>query len=524
MKRFGFTVLLLAFAGTLLGQAQTTSRLTGRVADDAGLPIQGATVTVTQTELRLERTAVTTAAGEFIFSLLPTGPYEVTITAPGKQPDFYRMRLGVGETVPLTVTLADGAAISEEITVSGTATALETTAVGENFREGDIEQLPLIDRELEDIASLAPNISYGPTSGTLAIAGAPSYDTRVLLDGAEMSDPYFGSAPTVYIEDAIEEVQVLTSGISARYGRFQGGVINAITKSGGNTFEGTLRAELESEGWNGATPYGEDRSDDVQQIFQATLGGPIVRDRLWFFGGVRQIPETSTIETTSYTNESITTTRGEDRWQLKLRGALGGKHLVDASYLKFDSDISNDISLVAGDAGGVGRRSDPRTTQVYGYQGVLSANTFLEVQATSKSVQIRNGGDPDRGDPFIEYATVSVFNNGWWDYSDPSIRSNETLSANLTHAFTTGALGSHTLEGGVQRVLSTTGGENRQSPTGYNFLAFNTADLFFAGVVDGAATFNVVSGEALRWNALPLSGDQELDIIAFYVQDTVTWN
>ncbi|HVR98394.1 MAG TPA: TonB-dependent receptor, partial [Thermoanaerobaculia bacterium] len=279
-------VLLMALPALAFGQAQTTGRITGRVTDDQGAPVAGATVTVNNNELQLERTSTTGPNGDFLFALLPTGPYSATVSAEGRQPQVLTFRLGIGETVPLNVTLSPGDVIAEEITVTGTATALETTSIGENFDyEEQVEQLPIPDRDIEDVAALSPNISFGPTGGTLSIAGAPSFDTTVLLDGAEVSDPYFGTAPTVYIEDAIEEVQVLTSGVSARYGRFQGGVINAITKSGSNDFEGTARVELEKETWNSQTPFEEDQDDTLNRVYQATLGGYILRDRLWFFVG-----------------------------------------------------------------------------------------------------------------------------------------------------------------------------------------------------------------------------------------------
>jgi outer membrane receptor protein involved in Fe transport len=514
-------VLLVALPVLAFGQAQTTGRITGRVTDDQGAPVAGATVTINNTELQLERTTTTGPNGDFLFALLPVGPYSATVTGEGRQPQVLTFRLGVGETVPLNVQLAPGDVIAEEITVTGTATALETTSIGENFDyETEVEQLPITDRSIEDVAALSPNISFGPTGGTLSIAGAPSFDTTVLLDGAEVSDPYFGSAPEVYIEDAIEEVQVLTSGVSARYGRFQGGVINAITKSGSNDFEGTARVELEKETWNSQTPFEEDQDDTLNRVYQATLGGYILRDRLWFFAGGRTIPEESDASTTLFTNESFTETRNEDRWQAKLRGAITENHLLDLSYLSYESEVDPYDGLGAGDDRALGKRSDPRETFTLNYQGVLSSNTFLELQATQKNVEILSGGDPALGDPFLDANSVIVYNNHWWDYNDASVRDNETAAANVTHSLSTEGFGSHTLEAGVQYVNSTTGGENRQSSTGLNLLAVNSNDDFYAGQVNGDPRFNLYSFEALRWEALPLGGEQEIENTAAYVQDS----
>lgn len=225
MRRFLLVMSILLIPSLVFGQAQTTGRVTGTVVDEEGNPIAGARVVFISSALQGERVLATSESGKFLAAILPVGPYSVEISAPSMQPVSFSFRLGVGETVPLDVTLKKGEAIVEEITVFSTASALETTALGENFDYGtQVEELPVQNRLIERVAELAPNITFGPTPNTIAISGAPSFDTTVLLDGAEVSDPYFGSSPTLYLEDAIEEVQVLTSGVSARYGRFQGGV------------------------------------------------------------------------------------------------------------------------------------------------------------------------------------------------------------------------------------------------------------------------------------------------------------
>ncbi|HEX3555416.1 MAG TPA: TonB-dependent receptor [Thermoanaerobaculia bacterium] len=511
-------LMLLLFPLAVFGQAEVTGRITGKVTDDQGQPIPGATVEVTSTGLKLERQATTGENGEFLFALLPTGAYTVTISAVGRQPQVATLRLGIGQTVPLNVQLAPGEAIKEEITVTGTASALETTETGERLSyTRDIEQLPVLDRTLESVAQLAPNISFGPTGGTIAIAGAPSFDTTVLLDGAEVSDPYFGSAPTVYLEDAIDEIQVLATGVSARYGRFQGGVINAVTKSGTNEFKGTLRAELQNQTWNSKTPFGEDQTNKINKVYQGTLGGPILKDHLWFFGGLRKIPSQQTSLTTTETAQSFDQSLDEQRYQGKLRWAVSPSHLIDVSYLSFDSTLSNYAGLPAGDNTALGKRTDPRSTTTLAYQGVLSDTTSLEIQATQKKVSIRAGALNDVRDPFLDLSSFSVFNNHWWDFNDPSVRDNKTGAVSLSSLRDLGKFGSHVVEGGVQYVASTTGGENRQSASGFNLLSVSSD--FFAGDVNGSPRFNLHPFEDIRWQALHLNGDQTLKNTAVYLQD-----
>ncbi|HEX4959566.1 MAG TPA: TonB-dependent receptor [Thermoanaerobaculia bacterium] len=518
-----FLALLLLLPLVVWGQAEVTGKITGKVTDDQGHPIAGATVEVTSTGLKIERQATTGENGEFLFAILPTGAYTVAVSAVGHQPEVINLRLGIGQTVPLDVSLNPGEAIKEEITVTGTASALETTTTGERLSYSrDIEQLPVLQRNLEDVAQLAPNVSFGPTAGTLSIAGAPSFDTTVLLDGAEVSDPYFGSAPVVYLEDAIDEIQVLATGVGARYGRFQGGVINAVTKSGTNEFKGTLRTELSNQKWNSATPFGEDREDKINKVYQGTLGGPIVRDHLWFFGGGRKIPSQVTTLTTTTTDQSYSQGLDERRWQGKLRWAISPSHLIDASYLSFDSSITNDNGLPAGDDLALGKRADPRETYTMAYQGVLSGTTFVEVQATKKNVAIQGGSVNATRDPILDLASFSVFNNHWWDFNDPSIRDNKTAAVTLSNLRDLGRFGSHDLEGGIQYVSSTTGGENRQSASGFNILGLNSDFVVRPVANPDDPRFNLLTGNALRWEALHLNGDQTLKNTAAYVQDQ--WN
>ena len=260
-------LLLLLVPTLVLAQADLTGRVTGVVTDEEGNPIAGARIELISPAMLGDRVIKTDESGKYLAGLLPVGAYALTVSAPNMQSMTYSFRIKVGGTQPLDITLKAGEALVEEVTVYGTATALATTTLGENFNyDTAVEELPIQNRNIEAVAALAPNIQFGPTPGTLAISGAPSFDTVVLLDGAEISDPYFGGGPTVFLSDAIEEVQVMTSGVSARYGRFQGGVINAITKSGGNTFDGTIRAEFDNDSWNSKTPWRHPVTDEPEEL------------------------------------------------------------------------------------------------------------------------------------------------------------------------------------------------------------------------------------------------------------------
>src|SRR5258705_7183419 len=114
-----------------------------------------------------------------------------------------------------------------------------------------------------------------------------SYDSLYLVDGAITNENLRGQTHNLFIEDAIQETTVQTGGISAEYGHFTGGVVNSITKSGGNEFKGTFRTSFANESWTAKTPFTAEQDDKINPVYEGTLGGPAIRDRLWFFGGGR---------------------------------------------------------------------------------------------------------------------------------------------------------------------------------------------------------------------------------------------
>ena len=129
----------------------------------------------------------------------------------------------------------------------------------------------------------------------MTISGGFAYDNVFLIDGVDVNDNLFGTSNNVFIEDAIDETQVLTSGISAEFGRFSGGVINMITKRGGNTFSGSVRLNFSNPSWSNESPLEKSRDqthpDTLSKFLEGTLGGPIFRDRVWFFCAGRRTLE-----------------------------------------------------------------------------------------------------------------------------------------------------------------------------------------------------------------------------------------
>jgi hypothetical protein len=257
MRRQLFLTALLVLASFSIASAQgvQSGTLTGQVKSADGQPLPGATVTVKSPALQGTRSAVTDANGGYIFKALPPGPYTVTFELTGMTTVEQKKSVSLGASDYLDATLSV-ATVQETVTVTAEApTVLAQTSVGANYKYEAIDNLAT-GRTLQGIAELAPGLTDNtPNAGQVTISGSFAFDNVFLVNGVDVNDNLFGSPNALFIEDAFEEVQVLTSGISADYGRFGGGVINAVSKRGGNTFSGGFRVDLTNPAWRDENPF-----------------------------------------------------------------------------------------------------------------------------------------------------------------------------------------------------------------------------------------------------------------------------
>src|SRR5204863_3288790 len=139
-------------------------------------------------------------------------------------------------------------------------------------------------RTIDDVTRLAPGVNEAGPNDQITISGANSFDNLFLVNGVVVNENLRGQPNPLYIEDAIQETTVLTGGVSAEFGRFTGGVVSTITKSGGNDFSGSLRDNLTNPSWTDETKFAGQVAnlDDPNHQGEGTFGGHILRDRLWF--------------------------------------------------------------------------------------------------------------------------------------------------------------------------------------------------------------------------------------------------
>ncbi len=457
-------------------QAQvTTGLLVGTVTLNNGDPAPGVTVTATSPALQGERATVTSGNGGYILRGLPPGDYSIKFGLEGFKTETTHVNVPLGLQARSDVKMTP-ASVQETIVVTGeAASALETPTVGENFTNKTIDALAT-PRDLAGIASLAPGVSSNtPLAGQLSISGGLPYDNLFMINGVDVNDNVFGNPNNLFIEDAINETEVVSNAVSAEYGRFGGGLVNAVTKSGGNTFSGTFRTDLTNPSWRENTPLedskGINRLNKTNEVYSATLGGYIVKDKLWFFAAGRNA-KTDNITSLSFTGISVDEPRNDKRYEGKLTANISDNHSLQVSYIKNDTDQVQQPIGGALTPNVLIHPKYPNDLKVGHYSGVLGPQFFVEAQYSEKKFEFTNSGGTDtdiHASPFTCVSVGCLYNGPYFDATDPESRNNKQASASASYFLNAGSWGSHDLKLGGEDFKNVRTGGNSQSPSGYVF-------------------------------------------------------
>jgi hypothetical protein len=294
---FALSIFLFLAATVMWAQAISTSQIRGTIQDASGAAVAGAQVKLTQTGTGAVRTATSGTDGSYSFPELPVGPYQLEVTKEGFTKYVQTgivLEVGVNPTIDVSLKVG---AVTQEVTVQAEAQMVETqsTGVGQVISPQEVQDLPLNGRNVTDLIYLTGGVNYGrvfrgsyPTSTSPAFAGGIIGSVTYMMDGATHNDPLSNTNLPLPFPDAVEEFKVETSSLPAQYGYHSGGAVNVVTKSGTNQFHGDAFEFLRNFMFNARNFYQPVRDPQKENQFGGTLGGPVRKDKLFFFAGFQQ--------------------------------------------------------------------------------------------------------------------------------------------------------------------------------------------------------------------------------------------
>ena len=308
LLRVLYAIIFSATVGTN-AFAQIAADLRGRVLDPSNAAVANARVELTESSTNLRQTTTTSTAGDYLFSHLNPGTYQLDVSADGFQHLTHTgVTVAVGETVSIDLVLSVGQD-RQTVTVEGDAPLLQagTSSIQTNIAGATVLAMPLNTRNFVQLTTLAPGVALPPGTLLPRINGGRPRTNEYLYDGISALQPEPGQVAYFPILDNIQEFTVEANNVPAEFGRFNGGVVNVATRSGSNSVHGSLFWFFRNEDLNArnyfASPAPARKPEYRRNLYGTTLGAPIIHDRLFFFGdyqGVKQqigVTRISTIPT-----------------------------------------------------------------------------------------------------------------------------------------------------------------------------------------------------------------------------------
>src|SRR5437660_2981050 len=282
----------------------TTGDITGRVTDQQGKVVAGATVTASRQGTEAARTATTNDSGDYIITKLRPGKYDLTAEAQNFSKALAKdFELNVGAKVTQNFELKPGEVTATvQVTSEGSPIETTTSEIGKNITPAEVQNLPLLNRTFANLSIIAPEArpvgTFDPTKthvGTIAFSGGDGRQVDVNVDGGDDKDNVVGSLLQNFAYESIQEFQVLQHRWTAESGRSVGGVVNVISKSGSNQFHGSGFFNYRNQSLR-ARDFFEKQSTDPKpdynrEEFGGSVGGKIIQDKLFFFGAYERFRE-----------------------------------------------------------------------------------------------------------------------------------------------------------------------------------------------------------------------------------------
>ncbi len=457
--------------------AQTAGRIQGTVTDNTGAPVPGVAVIASSPSLQGVQSTVTDAKGEFRFASVPPGTYGVKAELSGfKNVNQTGVVVGIDRTATVVFKL-EVAAVAETVTVTGESPVIDTssTSTGVNATAELFNRIP-VQRDIYSIARVAPG-TQNDGVGMVAY-GSSGAENVYIIDGLNTTGIEVATEAKQLNFDFVEEIEVKTGGLPAEYGRMTGGVINVLTKSGGNTFKGDVFGFYEGGGLNSSDSTADDRpattttvtDTDSRWDFGGDLGGFLVKDKLWFFGAYNRTNRTDNVSVirtlTSPGSPSVgsqiprDTTR--DLVAGKLTWSLSSNHSITASVFGDPGEISGPIFAIAGpEVTWNGVRSIGSTDYVTRYDGTFSSSFLIRAMYGRHQETDKFDGAGKTVAQLIDQTVVPNTTANGFGFNQDQEFSRDVFRLDMTKF-----LGRHEIKFGGDYELTNTHTENYQGGAG----------------------------------------------------------
>ena len=386
---------LAAVAAPASAQPAQTGTVSGTVLDATGGALPGVTVTILSQDRGFSRSTVTDENGRYVFPAIPIGPYTVTATLQGFETATATDNLvEIDKTTTVAFNMKIGA-LTDTVQVIGETPIVDPTTVTATTRlsRDEFEKLP-VGRSYQALIGAAPGVVG---TGNVNSAGALTSSNLFVIDAVDTTDPTTGTFGTNLNFEAIQEMSVLTSAVGAEYGRAQGAIVNVITKSGTNRFEGSFKYIFQNDEWNAQNKTVNEvtgaslervKFDKVNPVYSFTGGGPIWRNRAFFFATWERIQNTSPRQQTAgQIAEEFQAVR-EDRYS-NVRGTvqLAEGHTAWIKYYQSPGEgiVRNDYwgVTVTGDRAALTAQEQTAKNWAAQWSGVLRNNWSMEAAAAT---------------------------------------------------------------------------------------------------------------------------------------------
>lgn len=393
---------LVLLPGLASAQGIQTGQLGGEVKDRTGGALPGANVTLTSVERGFSRMTVTDGQGKFLFTVVPIGRYTVNIKMPSFQELTVADNLVEAERTTNLVLTLSVSGVTEGITVSGQTPIVDAKnqTMETRVRADEFQKLA-VGRSYQDLMALAPGVIGRDNPNTY---GALRSNNIYMFDGVNTTDPTTGTFAANMNFEAIQEVVVRTGAIGVEYGRGTGAVVDVITKSGTNRFEGSFKFLMSNDNWNAQNTAQDEvtgavlsrtKFDSINKRYSATLGGPIRENRAWFFGTYEYAKLASPAAQTNadtgrgFTNEEYIEQSKSPWYAFRVTTQLAPNHNVFVKYATnpttgFINDYwGTSAELLA--LTGQDQKGDHLAAQ---YSGVLGSNWTVQAMAARTTQRI----------------------------------------------------------------------------------------------------------------------------------------